>query len=184
MKRSTSGPGTSSGNPYAKKPRNVDFDEDGPSFEDELGMMDDGGFDETIGQVEGSEVFENQESRWSRPVSTENASISDLSFHWFDIDMTTSAPLLNNPDGKGKVLGSTEVVCPVVRMYGVTSQGQSVMAWVHGFTPYFYVSLPNPIKDSSDPTGNIKLGQLRLAINQRVSFIWCHYWLQCQFYLS
>lgn len=42
----------------------------------------------------------------------------------------------------GKTLGSNVGPVPIIRLYGVTRQGRSVMASIHGFTPYFYVSLP------------------------------------------
>lgn len=28
---------------------------------------------------------------------------------------------------------------PIIRMYGITMEGNSVLAHVHGFTPYFFV---------------------------------------------
>jgi len=31
---------------------------------------------------------------------------------------------------------------PVMRLYGVTSDGNSVCCHVHGFTPYFFVTAP------------------------------------------
>lgn len=31
---------------------------------------------------------------------------------------------------------------PVMRVYGVTMDGNSVCCHVHGFTPYFYVNAP------------------------------------------
>ena len=31
---------------------------------------------------------------------------------------------------------------PIVRIYGITEQGNSVMAHVHGFAPYFFVPAP------------------------------------------
>ena len=64
------------------------------------------------------------------------------------------------------VLLYSEGPVPVIRLYGVTSQGHSVMASVHGFTPYFYVSLPSSIHLSDS-----FLGQIRSALDQRVSSI-------------
>ena len=31
---------------------------------------------------------------------------------------------------------------PIIRMFGVTDSGNSVMCHVHGFTPYFYIPAP------------------------------------------
>lgn len=38
--------------------------------------------------------------------------------------------------------GPTSGVVPVIRMFGMTDEGASVCAHVHGFTPYFWVSPP------------------------------------------
>ena len=35
--------------------------------------------------------------------------------------------------------GSTQGPVPIVRMFGVTMEGNSVLAHIHGFTPYFFV---------------------------------------------
>lgn len=37
---------------------------------------------------------------------------------------------------------------PVIRLFGVTEQGNSVCCHVHGFTPYFYVSAPSNFTNS------------------------------------
>ena len=76
--------------------------------------------------------------------------------------MTTGSPLDKNPAG-GKVVGSLEGPVPIIRLYGVTREGRSVMASVHGFTPYFYVSLP-PSADMSEGA----LGQLRTVLDLRL----------------
>jgi len=36
---------------------------------------------------------------------------------------------------------------PIMRIYGITSEGNSVMAHVHGFTPYFYIIAPSKFKE-------------------------------------
>ena len=76
--------------------------------------------------------------------------------------MTSSQPLTANPDGKA-VIGSLEGPVPVVRLYGVTKDGKSVMATIHGFTPYFYVSAPKDA-DITDQS----LGLLRTTLDQRM----------------
>ena len=76
--------------------------------------------------------------------------------------MTSSQPLTSNPDGKA-VVGSLEGPVPVVRLYGVTKNGKSVMATVHGFTPYLYVSAPQGA-DISDQS----LGILRTTLDQKM----------------
>ncbi len=85
-----------------------------------------------------------------------------LVFQWFDMDMTSGDPMSSNPDG-GDIIGSLEGPVPVIRLYGVTNSGHSVMAFVHGFTPYFYISLASNI-DASDSN----LGLLRVSLDQKV----------------
>ena len=35
---------------------------------------------------------------------------------------------------------------PIIRMFGVNMEGNSIMAHVHGFAPYFYVPAPPGFK--------------------------------------
>lgn len=42
--------------------------------------------------------------------------------------------------------GKRETLAPVMRIYGVTEPGNSVVAHVHGFYPYFYVEMPKDFK--------------------------------------
>ena len=45
---------------------------------------------------------------------------------------------------------------PVLRLFGVNAEGNSVLAYIHGFKPYFYVAAPpgfltkdlEPLKDA------------------------------------
>lgn len=39
--------------------------------------------------------------------------------------------------------GSKVGPVPIVQMYGVTMEGNSVLCHIHGFVPYFYVTAPN-----------------------------------------
>ena len=79
-----------------------------------------------------------------------------------DIDMSSGEPLLVNPDG-GPIHGSRDGTVPIIHLYGVTQEGYSVMVSAHGFTPYFYVSLP-----SSLILNESFLGQMRAVLDQRV----------------
>lgn len=38
--------------------------------------------------------------------------------------------------------GLSEGPCPVIRFYGITMEGNSVLCHVHGFLPYFYTPAP------------------------------------------
>ena len=85
-----------------------------------------------------------------------------LALQWLEVDLTSGEPLLSNPDG-GKVHGLLEGPVPIIRMYGVTLEGTSVLVCIHGFIPYFYVSLPSSmeLKDSF-------LGELRSYLDHRM----------------
>lgn len=76
--------------------------------------------------------------------------------------MTSGEPLASNPAG-GSVVGSLEGPVPVVRLFGVSRSGASVMASVHGFTPYFFASVP-----SSFALNDASLAALRVVYDQKV----------------
>jgi DNA polymerase delta subunit 1 len=135
------------------------------SFEEVLMMMDESSPD-GISAIDDGPLGE---SKWARSTAVDpqilNATVN-LPMQWLDIDMTSSStPMAHNPAG-GKVLGSLEGPVPVIRLYGVTSDGHSVMCSVHGFTPYIYVALPI----QTDLSLSV-LSQLRNMLDQRVSYI-------------
>jgi hypothetical protein len=77
--------------------------------------------------------------------------------------MTSGVPLISNPAG-GDIVGSSEGPVPVIRLYGVSQTGCSVLASIHGFTPYFYASVPSYVT-----LNETVLGALRLVFDQKVS---------------
>ncbi|CAM9235239.1 unnamed protein product, partial [Sphacelaria rigidula] len=93
-------------------------------------------------------------ARWDRPKppfdesSRERyAKESDLTFQWVDIDMYSGKPRERDPaTGKQPQQQSPEEIVPVIRVYGVTEQGHSVFAHIHGFVPYFYIPAPAGFK--------------------------------------
>jgi DNA polymerase delta subunit 1 len=71
------------------------------------------------------------------------ASEDSIRFQWIDIGMYDGEPLAENPYSRtqeipGPRIGSTSII----RLTGVTEDGNSVMAHIHGFVPYFYASCP------------------------------------------
>ena len=44
--------------------------------------------------------------------------------------------------------GSKVGPVPIVQMYGVTMEGNSVLCHIHGFVPYFYVPAPSGFEHS------------------------------------
>ncbi|KAJ3039452.1 DNA-directed DNA polymerase delta [Rhizophlyctis rosea] len=100
-----------------------------PSFTEEL---------ERLSQQSG--YVEDYETTWRRtPVKQYNPSTESIVFQQIDIDdyygsCPAHVPHIQNP----YQLHETSVL----RMYGVTMEGNSVVCHVHGFLPYFYVPAP------------------------------------------
>lgn len=42
--------------------------------------------------------------------------------------------------------GKENTLAPIMRMYGITERGNSVVAHVHGFYPYFYIEMPRDFR--------------------------------------
>lgn len=64
-----------------------------------------------------------------------NPESSDLTFQQLELDHYVGTPY---PGMSGAQTGSV----PIMRMFGVTKSGNSVCCHIHGFSPYFYASLP------------------------------------------
>ncbi|CAH1125416.1 unnamed protein product [Ceutorhynchus assimilis] len=52
---------------------------------------------------------------------------------------------------------------PIIRMFGITKEGNSVCCHVHGFSPYFYVNLPNTFKNDDLASFKTKLNDALIA---------------------
>lgn len=123
----------------AKKPRFDDEDEDMPSgFEQDLEMMEH--LENEIAQESYSHEFvdENLDTsdKWSRPpLPSINSQTDSIEFQQIYMDNYTGSPYPGMP-------GSTIGPVPIIRMCGVTMEGNSVMAHVHGFAPYFFIPAP------------------------------------------
>eukprot|EP01038_Epipyxis_sp_PR26KG_P010428 gene10428-14008_t len=161
MKRNNTAPSTNH-NPSTGYHKKVRVDEDNEnSFEEELVMMDENYEYEKIEDDGNGEAQSDGKliSRWKRQNVGDNINAEPLAFHWLDIDMTAGQPQLGGI-ADTTIVGSHEIIVPVVRMFGVTREGLSVMACVHGFTPYFYASFATPLDDTA-------LSQLRTVLDQR-----------------
>ena len=78
----------------------------------------------------------SQESRWRRkPVSLIKPTEDVLIFQQMDLDHYLGQHIAGMP-------GATEGKVPIIRMFGVTDEGNSVLAHIHGFLPYFHVPAP------------------------------------------
>lgn len=123
------------------------------------------------------QLSETLKSKWTRPKLTITTNDEDLSFQWLDIDVISGKPLTQNPNPNARhVIGATATSAsgtttmtpqvPILRVYGVTMQGHSVAAFLHGFTPYAYFALPPSSAqwDTSDAT----LRQVRFLLNSKL----------------
>ena len=125
--------------------------------------------DQTDTATEFSQLSPQQLQRWSRkPLPKDFDNQKDLHFQWLDIDMTQNPkPLEKNPNSSRKnVLGSQVGNVPVIRIYGVTDEGHSIMTFLHGYTPYGYFALPEGYKlDCGKEGKNAVLGKIRAKLN-------------------
>lgn len=77
-------------------------------------------------------------------------SLAAGSRQWVDIDMTAGEPLHIDPaTGGPPAQMSPEEIVPIIRLYGITEEGNSVFAHIHGFVPYFYIPCPAEFKVTS-----------------------------------
>lgn len=91
---------------------------------------------------------ENQKTsvKWSRPDPPELKPERDaIIFQQIDIERYVGNPVPGMP-------GPQKPPVPIIRMFGVTMEGNSVCCHVHGFAPYMYVSAPKGFdKTHCDP---------------------------------
>lgn len=136
-----------SAQPPSKKAKfgNDDDDDDLPgSFEAALANMND--MEDDFGDMsqmiyeEGPEQ-ENTSAKWSRPDPPSfNPTNDNLAFQQIEVDHYNGKPIAGMP-------GSKVGPVPVMRMYGVTMDGNSVCCHVHGFCPYLFVTAPTNFND-------------------------------------
>ncbi|XP_058461751.1 DNA polymerase delta catalytic subunit [Malaya genurostris] len=132
-----------------------DDDEFESNFEAELANMEgDDGMDQALLIGQGPEV-ENTCAKWSRPKPKDYQPNEDsLVFQQIDIEHYVGEPLSGMP---GPQIGPV----PVMRVFGITQEGNSVCAHVHGFTPYLYVAAPRGFTQSH-------LSDFRVALDKSV----------------
>jgi len=132
------------------------------------------GADNADTAVNFDDLSAEQLKRWARPPVPESAfdsSQADLHLQWLDMDMVSDQPLPANPNrAKKRVVGASEGEVPVIRIYGVTDQGNSIVAFIHGYTPYAFFALPegHELKYDNIREKNVKLGKIRDTMNDRL----------------
>nr|BAJ78744.1 DNA polymerase delta catalytic subunit [Aposthonia japonica] len=137
------------GVPPVKRKRSIEDDDEefySGSFEAELAYMEQ--VENEMSQTDSCEYTgegpESQETsaKWCRPsLPTLNPSVDTLIFQQIDIDHYTGRPMQGMP---GAQVGPV----PIMRMYGITMEGNSVCAHIHGFSPYFHVLAPDDFTNS------------------------------------
>ncbi|CAH1389959.1 unnamed protein product [Nezara viridula] len=94
--------------------------------------------------------------KWSRPPPPVLDSSRDgLIFQQLEIDHYAGTAIKGMP-------GSQVSPVPIIRMYGVTMDGNSVCCHVHGFTPYFYILAPEGFSERSLSEFKEKLNKVML----------------------
>jgi len=138
-KRNAAG-GNQNANSNSKKPKNDD-DDDAPNFEDHLAGLDDDEFMDCDFPVEESEGPQQQTThqKWARPdPPTLNPSSDKLVFQQVEVDHYIGKARADMP-------GAKDGPAPIMRMFGITMDGNSVCCHVHGFHPYIYLPAPQGI---------------------------------------
>jgi len=140
----------------AKKAKNED-DEDTPTFEDHLAGLDDEDWgDDTPMEGEGP-AQQMTKASWQRPPPPALDQTKDrLVFQQVELDHYIGRPVSGMP-------GANAGPVPVVRMFGVTNDGNSVCAHVHGFHPYIFVPAPPEFKKDHLPDFRRSMNQVIVA---------------------
>ena len=192
-KRSFDSSSASDAGPSEKKAKSDDFD---ASFEISSSLIDEM---EELEQEEellcssnmpslqtAKDVVRNSsiktKQNWSRPSPPDIDPANDvISFQQIDIDHYQDRPIPGMPG-----LQSGQV--PILRMYGVTMEGNSVCAHLHGFLPYFYVPLPcNQFKvehcdDFRRSLNNAVLSDRRSKMDEPVAVVSIEICQRCSLY--
>jgi DNA polymerase delta subunit 1 len=149
------------------------FDED-PVDDEENIEMDQEPYEEiheeALEEVKAKIPVKDQQ-RWKRPDLSEDLNCGqNLDMQWIDMDVVISSrPLEKNPNtARDVVLGTSEGQVAVLRCYGVTEQGHSIAAFLHGFTPYAYFALPTDVAATALELSDADLGGIRSRIDGRL----------------
>ena len=142
-RQNTGGGGPSGGGGRASQDGELEMDVERELYEEEheQEMLEDF-FEDAAKAAEAAPSLEEGDygRNWCRPPLEDgqlDASTQPLVFQQIECDYTVQRA--NNSFVQPQLRGAS---VPVVRMYGVNRQGNSVCAFVHGFEPYFYVALP------------------------------------------
>ena len=155
--------------PVTKKPR-TDSDPPPPSMDEGLAFLNDIEQDAVLDFSSSQSTCSpdlmpagsSQPARgsWRRPPPPKiNPSSDPLVFQQIDIDHCIGGVVPGMPGAQGAPV-------PILRMFGVTMEGNSVCAHIHGFLPYFFVPAPLGFRDEHctkfrKELNNVIMGDLR-----------------------
>ncbi|GIY06379.1 DNA polymerase delta catalytic subunit [Caerostris extrusa] len=131
------------------KKANDDDDFERSNFEEELALMDDLEEEFQAQSLESldsnGEDIDSQSSaniKWTRPPFPKiEPSTDSIVFQQLDIDYYLGQAI---PGMSGCKSGTV----PIVRMFGVSMEGHSLLCHVHGFLPYFFLPAPDNFQQS------------------------------------
>mmetsp|Transcript_66272 Transcript_66272/g.177460 ORF Transcript_66272/g.177460 Transcript_66272/m.177460 type:complete len:291 (-) Transcript_66272:641-1513(-) len=91
-------------------------------------------------------IPERSKKQWCRkPVENLDTKTTAISFQQMDTDYYVAVPradMQGFAQQQGLSYKTYGGAVPVMRLYGVTQDGHSVIAHIHGYDPYFYVQAP------------------------------------------
>jgi len=117
-----------------------DDDNNGPSFEEHLANLADEEMDanDLLTQASIEEGIDEEEAfkMWARPDLPElSASKDKLVFQQLELDHYIGKARKDMP-------GASSGPVPIMRVFGVTKDGNSICCHIHGFHPYFFIPAP------------------------------------------
>ncbi|CAH2318907.1 DNA polymerase delta catalytic subunit [Pelobates cultripes] len=134
------------------KKKRGDGDDDGPSqFEEELAFLQEVEADMAMefGEEQhnadvlpvGKLISEITNPKWLRPpLPQSDPKQHSLCFQQVELDHYVGSHMSG-------MLGAVTGPVPIVRMFGITAEGNSVLCHIHGFAPYFYVPCQTGFKE-------------------------------------
>ncbi|KAM4651111.1 DNA polymerase delta catalytic subunit [Discoglossus pictus] len=159
--------GASAGLPASQtKKLRGDWDDDGPSqFEEELAFLDEVEADMAIEMNDervttdvlpiAKLISEKIPPKWLRPPLPQlDPKLQPLIFQQIELDHYVGKHIPG-------MLGATQGPVPIIRVFGITAEGNSVCCHIHGFAPYFYVPSPQVFKQEH-------LGDFKKELNSAV----------------
>ncbi|CAK9013498.1 DNA polymerase delta catalytic subunit [Durusdinium trenchii] len=121
-----------------------------------------GEFEKALEAQDAGQTQRESLKRKELPLQGVDEGAFDVVMQWVDMDMYSAAPLAHHPVQGEQVPGLRSGEVPIIRIFGVSREGHSVMAHVYGVTPYFYCDCPGDSFTEED------LPRFRAALDDRV----------------